>query len=49
MLAMYADNQFLEAISNKLNEIADSCADLQTKTELNELIEKMVDQMLVQK
>lgn len=42
---MYADNQFLSALANKLIEISDNCIDVDTQSELNALIEKITDQM----
>ena len=45
---MYADNQFLTALSMKLTEISEECIDMDTKSELDELIEKIVDQIEVQ-
>lgn len=40
---MRADNEFLIAMSNKLQEIADNTVDVYTQSELNELIEQLVD------
>ncbi len=45
---MYADNQFLSALAYKLIEISENCIDVDTQSELNELIEKVTDQMQVQ-
>lgn len=45
---MFADNQFLSALASKLIEITDNCIDVDTQSELNELIEKVTEQMQVQ-
>ncbi|MBD1379071.1 hypothetical protein [Metabacillus arenae] len=45
---MYADNQFLTALANKLMEMSENCIDVDTQLELNELIEKTVEQISVQ-
>lgn len=38
---MHASSDFLLALSTKLQEIADNTADLETASELNELIDKI--------
>jgi hypothetical protein len=45
---MYANNEFLSALANKLIEISENCIDIDTQSELNELIEKTTDQIQVQ-
>lgn len=45
---MYADNQFLTALANKLITISESCIDVDTQSELDELVENIVDQIHVQ-
>ncbi len=40
---MYADNQFMQALANKLIEISEGCVDMDTKEELDNLIEVTLD------
>jgi predicted house-cleaning noncanonical NTP pyrophosphatase (MazG superfamily) len=40
-----ADNEFLIAMSNKLQEIADNTTDMETKRELDDLIEAIVESL----
>lgn len=40
---MYANSQFLTALANKLIEISENCIDVDTQSELDELIEKIVE------
>lgn len=42
---MKADNEFLFAMSNKLQEIADNTSDFETKDELYRLIEAIIDSL----
>lgn len=39
---MYADNEFLIGMSDKLSEIAEKTIDIETKTELQELAESVL-------
>ncbi|GAV11476.1 hypothetical protein [Paenibacillus sp. NAIST15-1] len=42
---MKADNAFLSALINKLQEISDNTCDLNTQTEIDELIEAAVNSL----
>lgn len=42
---MRADNEFLMAMIDKLNDIAGKCIDLETRNELEELIQAMADSL----
>lgn len=45
---MYANNEFLIALSNKLEEIQNGTTDEFTYNDLKELIEKINEQIIVQ-
>jgi hypothetical protein len=40
---MRVDNEFLMALSNKLIEISENCVDVDTQSELNELIDNIAE------
>jgi hypothetical protein len=45
---MYADNQFLNALANKLFEMAENCIDEDIKDELLDLANKLIEQIYAQ-
>ncbi|MFE6075623.1 hypothetical protein ACFVQB_14220 [Paenibacillus sp. NPDC057886] len=42
---MRADNDFLVAMANKLNEIAEKTNDIETENELDELVQVIINSM----